>query len=161
MACSIKGNVKRNTSPTTGRRGDFLDFQPLCAGRHVLSGTDLTSSLFGMAYMRCDDANRFVKLSKRSGCTVSTMVLSEARGLRLFRVVRGGIGLSQRLGAGGTMPTGHSHTHPRTRASLQNRLLVVRKDRRKGRGFSAETLKLLAVLVSPRRSFLPSSKVSA
>jgi hypothetical protein len=34
MACSIKGNVKRNTSPMTGR--EFLDFQPLCAGRHVL-----------------------------------------------------------------------------------------------------------------------------
>jgi spermidine dehydrogenase len=36
MACSIKGNVKGNTSPSTGRGGDFLDFQPLCAGRHVL-----------------------------------------------------------------------------------------------------------------------------
>ena len=33
---SIKGNVKRNTSPTTGRGREFLDFQPLCAGRHVL-----------------------------------------------------------------------------------------------------------------------------
>jgi hypothetical protein len=28
MACSIKGNVERNTSPSTGRAGDFLDFQP-------------------------------------------------------------------------------------------------------------------------------------
>jgi hypothetical protein len=127
MACSLKGNVKRNTSPTTGRGGDFLDFQPCALGDKFCPGTDLTSSLFGMAYMRCDDANRFAKLSKRSGCTVSTMVLSEARGLRLFRVVRGGIGLSQRLGAGGTMSTGHSHTRPRTRASLQNRLLVGRK----------------------------------
>ena len=36
MACSIKGNVKRNISPTTGRGREFLDFQPLCTGRHVL-----------------------------------------------------------------------------------------------------------------------------
>src|SRR6266550_5197964 len=44
------------------------------------------------------------------------MGLSEARGLVLFRVIRGGIGVTQRL-----MPeapsTGVSHTHPRTRAS--------------------------------------------
>jgi hypothetical protein len=46
------------------------------------------------------------------------MDLSEARGLVLFRVVRGGIGISRRLGAIGTVPsTGHCHTHPRTRAS--------------------------------------------
>jgi hypothetical protein len=36
MACSIKGNVKRNTFPMTEREGEFLDFQPLYAGRHVL-----------------------------------------------------------------------------------------------------------------------------
>ncbi len=46
----------------------------------------------------CDNAGRFLKRSKRCGCTVSTMVLSEARGLVLFRVVRGGIGFTQRLG---------------------------------------------------------------
>jgi hypothetical protein len=65
-----------------------------------------------------DDAIRLLKLGKRCGCTVSTMVLSEARGLVLFRVVRGGIGLTQRLGATGTVSsTGDWHTHPRTRAS--------------------------------------------
>ena len=46
------------------------------------------------------------------------MDLSEARGLVLFRVIRGGIGITQRL-----MPeapsTGVSHTHPRTRASQE------------------------------------------
>ena len=65
-----------------------------------------------------DDADRFQKLCKPCGCTVSTMGLSEARGLVLFRVVRGGIGITQRLGAIGTVSsTGVSHTHPRTRAS--------------------------------------------
>jgi len=74
-----------------------------------------------------DDADRFQKLSKPCGCTVSTMGLSEARGLVLFRVIRGGIGVTQRLGAAGTVSsTGHSHTHPRTRAS-QNRLATTRK----------------------------------
>ena len=69
-------------------------------------------------FFSSDDADQFLKLSKPCGCTVSTMDLSEARGLVLFRVVRGGIGISQRLGAIGTVSsTGHSHTHPRTRAS--------------------------------------------
>src|SRR5450756_1098656 len=48
------------------------------------------------------------------------MGLSEARGLVLFRVVRGGIGITQRLGATGTVSsTGDCHTHPRTRASQE------------------------------------------
>src|SRR5450631_1403027 len=48
------------------------------------------------------------------------MVLSEARGLSLFLVIRGGIGITQRLGATGTVSsTGVSHTHPRTRASQE------------------------------------------
>src|ERR1700734_738311 len=48
------------------------------------------------------------------------MDLSEARGLVLFRVIRGGIGITQRLGAIGTVSsTGHSHTHPRTRATQE------------------------------------------
>ena len=51
---------------------------------------------------------------------VSTMVLSEARGLLLFRVVREGIGLTQRLSATGTCaPTGHRDAHPRTRTSQE------------------------------------------
>src|SRR5882724_11679623 len=46
------------------------------------------------------------------------MVLSATRGLVVFRVVRGGIGLTQRLGATATVSsTGDWHTHRRTRAS--------------------------------------------
>jgi hypothetical protein len=56
-------------------------------------GTDLTSSLFGMAYMRCDDANRFAKLSKRSGCTVPVVRCQPWFYLRL--VAYGFIGLSE------------------------------------------------------------------
>src|SRR5437870_12605868 len=48
------------------------------------------------------------------------MDLSEARGLVLFRVVREGIGISQRLSASGTCaPTGDWDTHPRTRSSQE------------------------------------------
>jgi len=39
---------------------------------------------------------------KRNGCQVPTMVLSEARGLSLFRVIREGLGSAGRLGARGT-----------------------------------------------------------
>ena len=39
---------------------------------------------------------------KRNGCQVPTMVLSEARGLSLFRVIREGLGSAVRLGARGT-----------------------------------------------------------
>ena len=79
----------------------------------------ISSSLLHL--LRSDDADRFLKPGKRGGCTVSTMVLSEARGLVLFRVVRGGIGFTQRLGADGDtiVPTGFCHTHPRTRASQE------------------------------------------
>lgn len=46
IACSIKGNVKKNTSPMTGR--EFLDFQPCALGDTFCCDTDLTSSPFGM-----------------------------------------------------------------------------------------------------------------
>jgi len=39
---------------------------------------------------------------KQNGCQVPTMVLSEARGLSLFRVIREGLGSAGRLGARGT-----------------------------------------------------------
>ena len=105
-----------------------------------------------------DDATRFLKLGKRCGCTVSTRVLSEARGLVLFRVVRGGIGFTQRRGATGTrVPTGVWHTHPRTRASQEPTGHHQKKITGDGRGSSPETLKRLAILVCWRRnlSLLP------
>src|ERR1700730_11912604 len=49
-----------------------------------------------------DDVDRSLKRGKRAGCTLSTMDLSEARGLVLVRVVRGSIGITRRLGATGT-----------------------------------------------------------
>jgi hypothetical protein len=72
----------------------------------LVSGPGVGSALFHLS--RCifiissDDADRFLKLASTRGCTVSTMVLSATRGLVLFRVIREGIGLTQRLSATGT-----------------------------------------------------------
>jgi hypothetical protein len=54
-ACSIKGDVKENTSPATGGREDFLDVQPLspqktlvwcCAPRIGFALFHLSSCIF-------------------------------------------------------------------------------------------------------------------
>jgi hypothetical protein len=107
-----------------------------------------------------DDADRFQKLCKPCGCTVSTMGLSEARGLVLFRVIRGGIGVTQRLGATGTVSTtGHSHTHPRTRASPEPTDYHQKKITGDGRGSSPETLKPVRMLLVALLSKPPFSAV--
>ena len=76
---------------------------------------------------------------KPCGCTVSTMDLSEARGLVLFRVIRGSIGITQRL-----VPRRH-----RLQAiviltlepeRLKNRLATTRKIYWRWKGSSPETV---------------------
>ena len=95
---------------------------------------------------------------KPCGCTVSTMDLSEARGLVLFRVIRGGIGITQRLGARHRLQAIVILTLEPER--LKNRLATTRKNHRRWKGSSPETLKRLAILVFLRRSSLPSSTES-
>src|SRR5205823_1417952 len=127
----------------------------------LVSGPGVGSALFHLSsciFISSDDADRFPKLASTRGCTVSTMVLSATRGLVLFRVIREGIGLTQRLSATGTCaPTGVRDAHPRTRASPEPTGHHQTKITGDGKGSSPETLKRLAVLVSQRRSFLPSS----
>ena len=67
------------------------------------SGVLLCSISAAACFISNDNADRVLKLASSRGCTVSTMVLSETRGLELFRVIRGGIGLTQRLSATGTV----------------------------------------------------------
>jgi hypothetical protein len=67
---------------------------------------------------------RLRKLRKHSIvlAQVPTMILSETRGLQLFWVVRGGIGLKRRLGAelqAHRAPNNLLDTLPRTRASQE------------------------------------------
>ena len=92
MAWSIKRVYKKgcqeNTSLSTGRR-----FSRHPAPSQLWCPCN-GSALFHLSriFFSSDDASRFLKLIKPCGCTVSTMGLSEARGLVLFRVIRGGIG---------------------------------------------------------------------
>src|SRR6266571_4799094 len=131
----------------------------------LVSGLGVGSALFHLSscifIISSDDATQFLKPAKPCGCTVSTMDLSEAHGLVLFRVVREGIGITQRLSATGTgAPTGVRDAHPRTRASQEPTGHHQTKITGDGKGSSPETLKRLAILVSQRRSFLLFSKES-
>jgi hypothetical protein len=162
-----KRGCQEHFSPYAGG-ADFLgDIQPLVTieDAGLVSGSGGGSALFHLSrfiFVSSDDADRFLKPAKPCGCTVSTMDLSEAHGLVLFRVVREGIGITQRLSATGTgAPTGVRDAHPRTRASQEPTGHHQTKITGDGKGSSPETLKRLAVLVSQRRSFLPSSKVLA
>src|ERR1700681_4046090 len=74
---------------------------PEFSGFLVVSGFVL--HLNSCMFISSDNADRFLKLASTRGCTVSTMVLSATRGLVLFRVIREGIGLTQRLSATGTV----------------------------------------------------------
>jgi len=121
----------------------------------------LCSSILAGSSSGRDDATRFLKLGKPSGCTVSTMVLSEARGLLLFRVVRGGIGFTQRLGASGTVCLQALGILTLEPERLKNRPATTREISGDGRGSSPETLKRLAVSVFQGRSLLLSSTESA
>jgi hypothetical protein len=99
--------ISRHPAPLTREDACLVSCPVLL---HLSSGIFLSS----------DDADQVSKPIKPCGCTVSTMDLSEARGLVLFRVIRGGIGITQRLGVIDTVSsTGVSHTHPRTRASQE------------------------------------------
>jgi hypothetical protein len=82
-----------------------------------------------------DDAEWFLKPGKRGGCSVSTMVLSEARGLVLFRVIRGGIGFTQRLGVDWA-PCAYrvSSYSPSNPSVSKNRLATTAADQRRRRG---------------------------
>jgi hypothetical protein len=165
MACSIKGDVKKILLPRP--EGGFRDIQPLSRRKTLVwchaPGLVLRWSISAAASsISSDDADRFQKLSKPCGCTVSTMGLSEARGLVLFRVLREGIGVTRRLGAGrhrvDYRPLAYSPSNPSVSRTDRPPPEKITRD---GRGSLHETLKRLAILVFLRRSFLPSSTVSA
>ena len=108
-------------------------------------------------FISSDNAGRFLKLASTRGCTVSTMVLSATRGLVLFRVIREGIGFTQRLTATGTVRLQALRMLTLEPERLKNQLATTRKRSPEMEGSSRETLKRLAISVCQRRSFLPSS----
>src|SRR5205085_3140651 len=74
---------------------------PLGAAQRTLDGED-RSEMMEPEGKPCVDSKRFLKREQaRWECAerVSTMVLSQTRGLWLFSVIRGGIELTQRLSA--------------------------------------------------------------
>ncbi len=130
----------------------------------LVSGPGVGSALFHLSsciFISSDDADRFLKLASTRGCTVSTMVLSATRGLVLFRVIREGIGLTQRLSATGTVRLQAIRMLTLEPERLKNQLATTRKKITGDGGLFPETLKRLAISVCQRRSFLPSSIESA
>ena len=77
---------------------------PAGAAKRTLDGEDRSATI-RQEEKEIGGRRRFLKRRKQSGCVVPTMILFEARGLRLFWVVRGGIRLKQRLGG-----TGDTHS---------------------------------------------------
>src|ERR1019366_2575768 len=64
---------------------------------------------------------------KQNGCRVPTMVLSEAHGLSLFRVIREGLGSSKRLCVRGTQRLTSQCRLALEPERLRNRLTTTRK----------------------------------
>jgi hypothetical protein len=118
----------------------------------ILHGSISVASL-----LSSDDADRFLTLASTRGCTVSTMVLSATRGLVLFRVIREGIGLTQRLSATGTVRLQAIRMLTLEPERLKNQLATTRKKITGDGGLFPETLKRLAISVCQRQSLLPSS----
>ena len=88
----------------------------------------------GSSSVVATNADRFLKLASTRGCTVSTMVLSATRGLVLFRVIREGIGLTQRLSATGTVRLQAIRMLTLEPERLKNQLATTRKDHRRWKG---------------------------
>jgi hypothetical protein len=96
---------------------------------------------------------------KQNGCQVPTMVLSEARGLSLFRVIREGLGSSKRLCVRGTQRLTYQCRLALEPERLRNRLTAAEKSFQ-GMKRTPETLKLFVVSDVGRRTKLLSSKRS-
>src|ERR1700675_663886 len=98
---SIKRDVKKKSSASAGGREDFcLEIQPTAVS---VPPDSLERFLFWLVYHPCGVHLPMVTTpieSERVGkrvlvSLVSTMVLSEAQGLSLFLVIRGGIACNQ------------------------------------------------------------------
>ena len=168
LRSSIKGKVKKNTSPPAR---NFLTFQPLSMSEvgfglppHRLGSLHSLSGLFGFSLLAVFIAPlrrspSVLRPTSKTSCQVATMVLSEARGLSLFRVIREGLESAERLGARGTQRLTYQW-----RLALEPERLKNSTDHRpenfQGMGRTRETLKLFVVSDVGRRTKLLSSKRS-
>ena len=123
-----KRECQEHFSPSAGCAGLFRDIQSLSPEKTLVWCRALGCSISADASSSSsDNADRFLKLASARGCTVSTMVLSEARGLLLFRVIREGIGLTQRLSATGTVRLQAIRMLTLEPERLKNQLTTTRK----------------------------------
>jgi hypothetical protein len=98
-----------------------------------------------------------LKPAKQNGGQVPTMVLSETRGLSLFRVVREGLESTLRLRARGTSCLTSRLRLALEPECLENPTATAREDPRDGAD-SIGTLKLLVISDTGRRNVPPSSR---
>src|ERR1022692_3122219 len=121
------------------------------------------SQLDGFMKQRCSTPFGYEATQAKRWLKVPTKILCETRGLQLFWVIRGGIGLTRRLGAKTSAhraPNERFDTLPRTRASQKPTWPPPRQENLgRSPGFCS-ILKRLAFSVVRRRNVLPSSKVS-
>ena len=96
---------------------------------------------------------------KQNGCQVPTMVLFEAQGLSLFRVIREGLGSSKRLCARGAQRLTYRCRLALEPECLRNRLTTA-PENFQGMKRNREALKLFVVSDVGRRTKLLSSKRS-
>src|SRR5450631_2499360 len=96
---------------------------------------------------------------KQNGCRVPTMVLSEAHGLSLFRVIREGLGSSKRLCVRGTQCLTSQCRLALEPECLRNRLTAAGKSFQ-GMKRTPKALKLFVVSDVGRRTRLLSSRRS-
>ena len=140
-------------------RGEDFDFNAWRATQYDRGGSQLRVCLGG--FMPRSRHHSLRSCASQPLAKVPTIILCEARGLWLFWVVRGGIGLTRRLGADSSTRTPNERldTLPRTRASPEP--MVHHRGVKPGRPpeFCA-TLKLLVASVVRRRNVPPSSRVS-
>jgi len=83
----MKGDVKRNTSPPTGR----LDRRNIVAASLDSVETSVESGFLNVDRSFVTTWCGLQKLKSKRAVMLSTIVLSEPQGLLLFQVVRGGI----------------------------------------------------------------------
>ncbi len=91
---SIKRDVKKKTYASTGGRVRRLDLQPtVYVSAPIDSGVLLWAvrSSPGVSLPVATMPIESKRLRKRDRCLMVIMVLSEARGLSLFLIIRGGI----------------------------------------------------------------------
>src|ERR1017187_10747 len=151
------------SSPTTLLEG--LLVWPLWLAAHSSgeASPSCLSQLDGFMKQRCSTPFGYEATQAKRWLKVPTKILCETRGLQLFWVIRGGIGLTRRLGAKTSAhraPNERFDTLPRTRASQKPTWPPPRQENLgRSPGFSL-MLKRLAFSVVRRRNVLPSSKVS-